>query len=50
LRRCVAAGWGTTPFNSPLGPLGKLIDTLVLTRYMTRLLAQRNRWLVEALS
>jgi ligand-binding SRPBCC domain-containing protein len=37
-------------FNSPLGPLGKLIDTLVLTRYMTRLLAQRNRWLVEALS
>jgi ligand-binding SRPBCC domain-containing protein len=37
-------------FTSPLGPLGKLVDTLILARYMTRLLTRRNRWLVEALS
>lgn len=37
-------------FSSPLGPLGRLVDTLVLTRYMTRLLSQPNRWLAEALS
>jgi ligand-binding SRPBCC domain-containing protein len=36
-------------FNSPLGPLGRLVDALILTRYLTRLLTQRNRWLVEAL-
>jgi ligand-binding SRPBCC domain-containing protein len=49
-----AAG-GTTmtdivEFTSPLGPLGKVVDTMVLTRYMTRLLTQRNRWLADALS
>ena len=36
--------------ESPAGVLGRAVDRLVLTRYMTRLLAQRNRWLVEALS
>lgn len=40
----------TVEFASPLGPLGRLVDTVVLTRYMTRLLAQRNRWLADALS
>lgn len=40
----------TVAFSSPLGPLGKLVDAMVLTRYMTRLLAVRNRWLVEALA
>lgn len=37
-------------FTAPLGPLGRLVDALFLTRYMTRLLAQRNRWLAAALS
>lgn len=40
----------TVEFASPLGPLGRLVDTFVLTRYMTRLLAQRNSWLADALS
>ena len=40
----------TVEFASPLGPLGRSVDTLVLTRYMTRLLTQRNLWLVDALS
>ncbi len=40
----------TVEFASPLGPLGKLVDAMVLTRYMTRLLTVRNLWLVEALS
>lgn len=29
-------------FASPLGPLGRIADGLVLTRYMTRFLAERN--------
>lgn len=37
-------------FASPLGPLGRLVDAVVLTRYMTRLLDTRNRWLAEALA
>jgi len=37
-------------FTAPLGPFGKLVDVMVLTRYMTRLLTQRNLWLAEALS
>jgi ligand-binding SRPBCC domain-containing protein len=37
-------------FTSPLGPLGRLVDTLVLRRYLTRLLTQRNLWLTDALS
>ena len=30
-------------FTSPLGPAGRLADTLFLMRYMTRLLEERNR-------
>ena len=30
-------------FTSPLGPLGRLADALVLTRYMRRFLVERNR-------
>lgn len=37
-------------FESPAGPLGRVVNTLVLTRYMTELLRQRNAWLLEALS
>ncbi|HEX2895880.1 MAG TPA: SRPBCC family protein [Marmoricola sp.] len=37
-------------FASPWGPLGKTVDALVLTRYLTRLLTRRNEWLVQALS
>lgn len=36
-------------FQSPLGPLGRLVDSLVLERYMTHLLEQRNAWLREEL-
>jgi ligand-binding SRPBCC domain-containing protein len=36
-------------FESPAGPLGRAVDALVLTAYMTRLLRERNGWLVEAL-
>ncbi|MBM9459583.1 SRPBCC family protein [Nocardioides sp. zg-536] len=37
-------------FSSPLGPLGRAVDVLVLTRYIARLLEQRNRWLVAELA
>jgi ligand-binding SRPBCC domain-containing protein len=37
-------------FTSPLGVLGRLVDALVLTRYMTRLLMECNRWLSQALT
>lgn len=37
-------------FASPLGPLGTLFDAVIVTRYMTRLLKLRSRWLVGALS
>ena len=37
-------------FASPFGALGKMADAMILTRYMGRLLAQRNRWLAETLS
>lgn len=40
----------TVEYASPAGPLGRLVDRVVLTRYMTRLLSTRNRWLAEALS
>jgi ligand-binding SRPBCC domain-containing protein len=32
-------------FHSPLGPLGRLVDALVLERHLTHLLGQRNSWL-----
>ncbi|PCC73603.1 Ligand-binding SRPBCC domain-containing protein [Nannocystis exedens] len=34
-------------FTSPLGPLGRLADALVLTRYMRNFLVERNRVLRE---
>ncbi len=37
-------------FASPLGPLGRLVDSMILNRYLTRLLTERNRWLTGALS
>lgn len=37
-------------FESPAGPIGRLADALFLTRYMTRLLDQRNAWLAGALA
>lgn len=37
-------------FESPAGSLGRIVNRLVLTSYMTRLLEQRNAWLVDALS
>ncbi|NGN94401.1 SRPBCC family protein [Nocardioides sp. KC13] len=37
-------------FESPAGSVGRLVNALVLTRYMTKLLEQRNAWLVDALS
>jgi ligand-binding SRPBCC domain-containing protein len=40
----------TVEFASPLGPVGGLVDRLVLTRYLTRLLTERNRWLTHALT
>jgi ligand-binding SRPBCC domain-containing protein len=36
-------------FQSPLGPLGRLADRLVLGRYMPHLLRQRNAWLKTTL-
>jgi ligand-binding SRPBCC domain-containing protein len=40
----------TVEFTSPAGPIGRVIDAVILTSYMTRLLTQRNQWLVHALS
>jgi ligand-binding SRPBCC domain-containing protein len=39
----------TVDFVSPLGPIGRAVDRILLTRYMTRLLAERNRWLADEL-
>jgi ligand-binding SRPBCC domain-containing protein len=36
-------------FEAPYGALGRAAEGLVLTRYMTRLLAQRNEWLRQEL-
>ncbi|MFT4235665.1 MAG: SRPBCC family protein [Microbacterium sp.] len=36
-------------FASPLGPIGRVVDALVLRGYMTRLIARRNAWLADAL-
>jgi ligand-binding SRPBCC domain-containing protein len=49
-----AAGGGTrmvdtVVFASPLGPLGRAVDRLVLARYMRRLVEQRNEWLRKTL-
>lgn len=37
-------------FESPAGWVGRLINIVLLTRYMTKLLKQRNAWLLDALS
>ena len=37
-------------FEAPFGVVGRLANVLVLTRYMTKLLARRNAWLRDALS
>ena len=37
-------------FEAPAGPIGRAINRLVLTGYMTRLIEQRNSWLVDALT
>jgi hypothetical protein len=34
-------------FRAPLGPLGRLAETLVLTRYMKGLLLTRNSYLKQ---
>jgi ligand-binding SRPBCC domain-containing protein len=36
-------------FAAPAGPAGRLVERLVLTRYLTGLLEQRNRWLRDEL-
>ncbi|WP_205710864.1 hypothetical protein [Isoptericola sp. BMS4] len=35
---------------SPAGALGRIVDRLVLTRYMARLLGARNEWLASELT
>ena len=35
--------------GSPLGGVGRVVDRLVLTRYMRRLIAARNAWLKATL-
>jgi ligand-binding SRPBCC domain-containing protein len=37
-------------FESPAGPIGRVVNRLVLTRYMSNLLTARNEWLASALS
>ena len=37
----------TFTFRAPFGPLGRLAETLVLTRYMKELLLTRNRYLKQ---
>jgi hypothetical protein len=39
----------TIAFHSPLGPLGRLVDALVLGSYMERLILDRNDALVAAI-
>jgi len=40
----------TVTFRSPLGPLGRLVDLLILNRYMRTLISTRNAALASALS
>ena len=40
----------TVDFRPPLGPLGRVVDAVFLTRYMTRLIEQRNAWLAQTLA
>lgn len=50
----VSVGAGTLmvdriSFASPFGPIGRAVDRLLLSRYMTKLIARRNEWLVREL-
>lgn len=36
-------------FASPVGPVGRLVDRLFLSRYLRRLVEARNEWLKQAL-
>lgn len=36
-------------FSSPFGPIGRAVDRWILSRYMLRLIARRNEWLVGEL-
>ncbi len=36
-------------FRSPLGPLGRAVDRLVLERYLRRLIGSRDSWLKATL-
>lgn len=36
-------------FRSPAGPVGRLVDHVFLTRYLTHLIRQRNHWLRASL-
>lgn len=37
-------------FEAPLGPLGRVVERLVLARYLEKLIETRNRYLVEHLA
>ena len=37
-------------FAAPLGPLGRIVEKLVLARYLKKLIETRNRYLVEELT
>lgn len=37
-------------FEAPAGPIGRAVNRLVLTKYMRRLLEQRNQWLADTAS
>lgn len=37
-------------FEAPAGAVGRLVNVLVLTRYMRKLLERRNAWLKDSLS
>lgn len=40
----------TITFRSPFGPLGRVVDALLLDRYMRRLISERNTALASALT
>lgn len=40
----------TVRYDAPLGPLGRIAERVVLTRYLTGLLKRRNAWLREDLT
>ena len=40
----------TVEFDSPAGPLGRMVNRLFLTRYMRNLFIQRNQWLETTLN